>query len=48
MQLVSKFDKEISLLLCAIDVYSKCAWVIPLKNKKGVAITNASYNFRWV
>ena len=28
-------------MLCAIDVYSKEAWVIPLKGKKGITITNA-------
>ena len=29
------------LLLCVIDIYSKCAWVVPLKDKKGITITNA-------
>ena len=24
-----------------IDIYSKYAWVIPLKDKKGITITNA-------
>ena len=28
-------------LLCLIDIYSKYAWVVPLKYKKGFAITNA-------
>ena len=28
-------------LLCAIDLYSKYAFVIPLKNKKGISIVNA-------
>ena len=32
MQLISKFDKEICFLLCAIDIFSKYAWVIPLKD----------------
>ena len=41
MQLINKYKKEISYLLCAIDVFSKYAWVIPLKNKKGVTIVNA-------
>ena len=41
MQLIGKFDKEFRLLLCAIDIYSKYAWVIPLKDKKGITITNA-------
>ena len=27
--------------LCGIDIYSKHAWVIPLKEKKGVTIVNA-------
>ena len=28
-------------LLCIIDIYSKYAWVVPLKDKKGVTIVNA-------
>ena len=31
----------IRFLLCVIDIFSKCAWVIPLKDNKGVTITNA-------
>ena len=34
MQLLSKFDKGNRFLLCAIEIYSKYAWVIPLKDKK--------------
>ena len=41
MQLISKFDKGICFLLCVIHIFSKCAWVIPLKDKKGIIITNA-------
>ena len=41
MQLISKFNKEFQLLLCVIDVYSKYAWIVPLKDKKGITITNA-------
>ena len=37
----SKFNKGVSFLLCVIDIFSKNAWVIPLKDKKGIAITNA-------
>ena len=40
MQLLSKFNKGFRFLLCAIDTYSKYAWVVPLK-KKGVSIVNA-------
>ena len=41
MQLISKFNKRFTFLLCVIDVFSKYAWVAPLKNKKGVSIVNA-------
>ena len=29
-------------MLCVIGIYSKYSWVIPLKDKKGITITNAS------
>ena len=41
MQLISKFNEGIRFLLCVIGVYSKCAWVIHLKDRKGISITNA-------
>ena len=41
MQLISKFNKGFRFLLCVIDVFSKYAWVVPLKDKKGVSIVNA-------
>ena len=41
MQLINKFNKEICLLICVIDIFSKYAWVIPLKNKKGITISQA-------
>ena len=41
MQLISKFNKGFRFLLCVIDIYSKYACVIPLKNKKAVSIVNA-------
>ena len=34
MQLISKFDKRFRFLFCLIDIYSKYAWFIPLKDKK--------------
>ena len=40
MQLISNFNKEFRFLLCVIHIFSKYAWVIPLKDKKGVTITN--------
>ena len=41
MQSLSKFNKGIKCLLCAIDLFSKYAWVIILKDKKGTSIVNA-------
>ena len=41
MQSLSRKNKEIKYLLCAIDLYSKYAFVIPLKDKKGISIVNA-------
>ena len=41
MQSLSKFNKGIKYLLYAIDLFSKYAGVIPLKNKKGTSIVNA-------
>ena len=41
MQLISKFDKKHRFILCVIDILSKYAWLIPLKDKKGITITNA-------
>ena len=41
MQLLSKYNKGIRFLLCVIDIPSKYAWVVPLKDKKGVSIVTA-------
>ena len=41
MQLMSKFNKGYRFLLRVIDIFSKYAWVIPLKDKKGDSIVNA-------
>ena len=41
MQSLSKKNKGIKYLLCAIDLYSMYAFVIPLKVKKGISIVNA-------
>ena len=41
MQLIRKFIKGFRFLLCVIDIFGKCAWVVPLKDKKGVSIVNA-------
>ena len=41
MQSLSRYNKRIRYLLCAIDLFSKYAWVIPIKDKKGASIVNA-------
>ena len=40
MQLISKSNKGFRFLLCVISIYSKYAWVVPLKEKKGVSIVD--------
>ena len=40
MQSLSRKNKGIKYLLCAVDLYSKYAFVIPLENKKGISVTN--------
>ena len=41
MQSLSKYNKGNKYLLCAIDLFSRYAWVIPLKDKKGISIVDA-------
>ena len=41
MQSLSRKNKGIKYLLCAIDLSSQCAIVIPLKDKKRISIVNA-------
>ena len=41
MQSLGRKNKGIKYLLCAIDLYSKYAFVIPIKDKKGISIVNA-------
>ena len=40
MQLISKFNKGFRLLLFVFDIFSKYAWVFPLKDKKSISIVN--------
>ena len=41
MKLLSKQNKGIKYLLWAIDLFSKYAFVVPLKDKKRFSVTNA-------
>ena len=40
VQSLSKYNKGIKYLLCAIDIFSKRAWVVHLKDKRGISIVN--------
>ena len=41
MKPLGKYNKGIKYLLRAIDLFSKYAWVVPLKDKRGITIVNA-------
>ena len=41
MQSLSKCNKGINHLLCEIDLFSKYAWVFPLKDKRGISMVNS-------
>ena len=43
MQLISKFNKGIKFLLRVIDIFSKYAWVVPLKDKKKVLVLSMHF-----
>ena len=42
MQLIIKYNKGIRYILCAIDLLSKYAFLVPLKDEKRITIANAS------
>ena len=46
MQSISKLNKGFRFSLCVIDIFSKYAWVVLLKDKKGVTIVNAFKVFK--
>ena len=39
--MINIFNKGLRLLSCLINIYRKYTWIIPLKDKKGITITNA-------
>ena len=45
MTLISKFNKGFRFSLCVIGIYSKYAWVIPLKDKKVLQLLILFKNF---
>lgn len=38
---LSRYNRGFQFLLTCIDIFSKYAWVIPLKNKTGISLTKA-------
>ena len=44
IQRLKKYNEHYSYLLCVIDVFSKYAWVVPLKNKTGTTLVQAFEN----
>ena len=47
MQLIRKVNKGFWFLLCVTDIYSQYDWVIPLKDKKNITITNAFQKIKY-
>ena len=47
MQLISKYNKRVRYLLCAIDLFSKYAFVVHLKDTKGTTIVDAFQKMRF-
>ena len=41
MQSLGKYNNGIKYILYVIDLFSKYAWVIPIKDKQGTSIVNA-------
>ena len=41
MQSLGKYSRGIKYLLCAIGLFSKYAWVVPLKDKRRITVINA-------
>ena len=41
MQLINRFNKRFTFSSRIIDIFSKYAWVILLKDSKGITIANA-------
>ena len=41
MQSINKLNRGFRFLLCVIDIFSIYAWVVSLKEKKGVSIVTA-------
>ena len=45
IQVISKFNRGVRFLLSVVDIYSKYAWVVPLKDKKVLQLRTLFKNF---
>ena len=45
IQVISKFNRGVRFLLSVVDIYSKYAWVVPLKDKKVLQLRTLLKNF---
>ena len=41
MESLNKYNEGVKYLLCAIDLFSKYAWLVHLKDKRGITVVNA-------
>src|SRR4051812_31659117 len=41
MESLASYNDDFKFILCCIDVFSKFAWCVPLKNKNASAVLNA-------
>ena len=44
MQSLRKYNKGIRYLLCSIGFFSKYAWAVPLKDKRGITVVTVFQN----
>jgi hypothetical protein len=44
MTTFSKYNRGYSFILVATDIFSKCVWLRPLKDKRGEAVMQALKN----
>ena len=38
MQSLNKYNKKVKYLLCVIYLFSRYAWIVPLKDKRGITV----------
>ena len=41
VKLINKYNNEVGIFLSDTSIYGKYTWVVPVKDMKGISITNA-------